>query len=393
MALFAVVLTTLCGISWTVSAYELKCENTALVKADVSLPSKLLLPTNYSIAVRFTDWQTNLTSKYEERNFTDSLVISRTNRSSTLPSTWIKTPKHLLFLEGKTCGKQPEESLSLAYGISERLTTFFGRNITSFADVLEAVISRTYTQTGWRGISVVQGVESLDWVGCARNITKDNKTHVEIDVSHVSSKSNQQPYSSDFANPTVLSIHIIVYEKADPNNTKNATILEHLSFDLVSLEKTIHEEKESALLPPRGTFCSNMPNITLPSQLPERFEANIEYANSEKKTVNTVELMFDEEHHIMSYALDFDVDSDIPFAKNPGLPTDLRRARVVHDFNFGHQYLLSKDNRVCKEVAKIPLGSADVRAEGDTLYMRTPSDVLLADTHNDFVYYAGKVCW
>lgn len=175
-----------------------------------------------------------------------------------------------------------------------------------------------------------------------------------------------------------------------------------------------------------------------PAHFPERFEADVEFVNMEKKSVDTIEvrliefarieakhwltcnilclqLMFDESQRIVSFAFDADNDADVPFLANASvlLPKQ-KRVKVVHDFNFGKsictslfclrmsmsmtttcflglQYILSKDGRECYEVSAIKAGWADTNSTNGLIYMRTPSEMVM-DAASDDAYYAGKVC-
>ncbi|KAH7684505.1 Protein Y92H12BR.3 a [Aphelenchoides avenae] len=239
---------------------------------------------------------------------------------------------------------------------------------------------------------VRNGVQSLHVVACMHNLTTDGTTHLEVDLTYAGPKAEQQPYSKDFKNPSIFTVNIILYQ--DTNTTSNdskVTILEHVSFDVVTLEKTDSIEKQNALMQPRGVYCTNMEKKALPAHFPERFEADIEFTNIAKKTVDTIELMYDESQRIVVFAFDADKDADVPFLVNASalLPKE-KRVRVVHDFNYGLEYVLSKDGRECYHVNPIQTAWADVNYTNSIIYMRSPSQIILEDASAD-AYYAGKV--
>lgn len=78
-----------------------------------------------------------------------------------------------------------------------------------------------------------------------------------------------------------------------------------------------------------------MTEAKLPSTLPNRFETNIEYVDTEKKITDSVHLLYDEVNHIVSFTLDFDRDLDIPYVQNTGGQKLKGKARVFQDFNSG----------------------------------------------------------
>lgn len=77
-----------------------------------------------------------------------------------------------------------------------------------------------------------------------------------------------------------------------------------------------------------------MISAKLPSKLPDKFEVEIEYSDTEKKITDSVSLMYDGPNHVVSFALDFGSDADLPYVQN-SVDTKLSKARVVQDFNSG----------------------------------------------------------
>lgn len=78
-----------------------------------------------------------------------------------------------------------------------------------------------------------------------------------------------------------------------------------------------------------------MINVTLPSSLPTRFDSRIEYTDSEKNVTDSVQLMYDEQNHVVVFNVDFDRDLDMPYVQNTVVEKLKGRARVFQDFNSG----------------------------------------------------------
>jgi hypothetical protein len=133
-----------------------------------------------------------------------------------------------------------------------------------------------------------------------------------------------------------------------------------------------------------------MTESKLPSGLSDRFEAEIEYVDIEKKITDIVELMYDGINHVVSFALDFDKDSDIPYIQNSGSQKLVGRARVFQDFNSGFEYVLSGNGRVCSHIAPIQNTWNNVKVLNNVLLLRDPTNVFFNITQEP-VYYAGKV--
>lgn len=80
-----------------------------------------------------------------------------------------------------------------------------------------------------------------------------------------------------------------------------------------------------------------------PTTLPTRFQAKIEYIDTDKKTTDSIDLMYDQENHVVSFALD-DLDDDIPYVQNSNKDKVKGKMRVYQDFNSGkaHHLILFK---------------------------------------------------
>ena len=114
--------------------------------------------------------------------------------------------------------------------------------------------------------------------------------------------------------------------------------------------------------------------------------------------------MYDSVQHVVSFTLDFDKDTDIPYVHNSGANALKDKAKVVQDFNSGcfthlcwmfafagFEYVLSRDGRVCSHAGELQSTWDDVAKIGNNLVLRDPTNVFFNSTQQQ-VYYAGEVC-
>jgi hypothetical protein len=146
-----------------------------------------------------------------------------------------------------------------------------------------------------------------------------------------------------------------------------------------------------------------MTKTHVPAKLPQRFQTKLEYVDTEKRVTDKVDLTYDEFNQIVSFALDFDRDFDVPYVQNSDGKIK-GKARIVQDFKsgkyltgyiiinlfLGFEYVLSRDGRVCTEVRPIQKTWADIREVKDVLILREPTGVFFNISQRP-VYYAGQV--
>uniref|UniRef100_A0A915ETK1 LolA-like domain-containing protein n=1 Tax=Ditylenchus dipsaci TaxID=166011 RepID=A0A915ETK1_9BILA len=101
---------------------------------------------NVQTTIRFTNWKSNETAKFVERNYNGSIVISKRTLKSEL--TWIKTADRLIFLEASTTGDHKylctsglSEVPQNIFELSPTLRKFFGGNVFSFGSILNSLVS------------------------------------------------------------------------------------------------------------------------------------------------------------------------------------------------------------------------------------------------------------
>ncbi|KAI1725399.1 hypothetical protein DdX_02057 [Ditylenchus destructor] len=315
-------------------------------------PEQVKLGDNYEISLRYTNWITSETAKFVEQSVNGSTVISKTTPKSL--TTLYRGVDRKLYVKtnmthdnvGHVCTGAPTESQMNIYGLSPTFAKFLnGSN--SFVSILESIIldthqfNRTFLDNS---TNITAGVETVSWVGCAREQSKDNTTKINV--------------------------------------------IEHISFDLVTLDTVDPMQKDTILTPPRGLFCTDLPKVECPHDLPSRFVAQMEHTDSVNNAKDDIEVLYDESEHIFSISMDFQPNSDVPLLGNTFLagPT-----KVIHDFNYGLQYVLSRDGSVCQGVEPIDSKMGDVgKGPNGTLTMRSAAEMLFNLTGQEF-YYAGKV--
>uniref|UniRef100_A0A7E4VCB7 Protein kinase domain-containing protein n=1 Tax=Panagrellus redivivus TaxID=6233 RepID=A0A7E4VCB7_PANRE len=365
----------------------IKCQKTM---AASDLPAQLKLPLNYASVVRYTNWDNSETAKISEQNFTSSLIVKKVDRSGS-EHTFIVAAggKEVLVYNSATCtNSTPESVLPALYPLPGLISANLTKNAHSLAGIIDALLvgQSTFEYKAYNETDTVGGIDALGWVGCAFNVSANaSALGYQVEVFYASDKS-QQPYSADYKNPVVLSVHFTVF--SDVNKT--FTAVSHYSLDVVELEKLAPEAEAAATTLPRGIFCSNMTTSPLPVTIPSRFGATIDYTNPSTKQVNTVSLVYDSILKITSFSLDFTNDADIPFISGVTVPKNLTTATLYRDFNYGIQYVLSKDGRVCRTVEPLDGRYGDAVTTNGTIELRSSAEVLLNVTNDQFYKSSSK---
>ncbi|KAI6183243.1 hypothetical protein M3Y97_00468300 [Aphelenchoides bicaudatus] len=386
----AVLVAGFASASETFNLTDFGCLGKSLqLKFDDPGPTKALkLETAYKMVVRYTDLLTDNTAKIVESNFTDALVVRKEQKG--VDETFFVKNNTVHYKSDGSCSVVEQKEINSVYNATERIRNLFKNPAANMADFLYGLGNTKFnTQKLSPNFTNIDGSKTVEWTGCI-NQTKDDYA-VEFVVNYVPEKS--QPSYSDYNNPRVASIKMIVF-KVD--NWTNPTRIEHVeeytSLSIVELEHTRSENKQKATTVPRGVYCQNMTKSKLPAKLklPKRFQANIEYVDTEKRSTDTVDLTYDEQNRIVSFALDFDNDADIPYVQNKDSTKVKGKARIIQDFKSGFEYSLSRDGRVCNKVGSIQSTWADVTDLNGTLILRDPTTVFFNISQRQ-VYFAGQV--
>ncbi|KAI6195459.1 hypothetical protein M3Y96_01233600 [Aphelenchoides besseyi] len=378
------VLTTL-FVFFAVSVHStppIHCLNDTLHQTAEPWP-KLSLPLNYKVVVRFTDLIQSTTAKITETNYTSGLVITKEQLG--IKKTFIKRRESLIRYQGDDCSVANLTDLNNIYGLSDDLRQLFNNSATNLGEILSGMIAAQYDGSHAIGTQWIDGVDTASWLGCVNQT--DKRPAIEVDVQFLGdTQTSLKPYAN-VSRPLVASIRLSTFT-TDPKTNKT-TVLSHLWLNVVEVEESNAENENTDLQVPRGTFCNGMPAAQLPSELPLKFEADIEYVDVEKKVKDTIELMYDGDNKIVSFALDFDTDTDVPYVQSERT-MQLGKARVYQDFTTGYEYILSKDGRVCGQIRAINSSWNDVETVDGKLNLRNPTDVLFNIT-KETAYYAGQI--
>ena len=102
--------------------------------------------------------------------------------------------------------------------------------------------------------------------------------------------------------------------------------------------------------------------------------------------------MYDSVLKVTHFALDFNNDLDIPFVSGINIPKNITRASIYRDFNYGIQYITSKDGRVCKSVQPLDasFGDCTTRPDGKVALV-SPENILLNVSNAKFYKYGRLV--
>ncbi|KAE9549877.1 hypothetical protein FO519_006906 [Halicephalobus sp. NKZ332] len=366
-----------------IPAVGFKCKQPNMTGVD--LPLDIALKMNYQATIRYTNWDKSITALLTERNFTDLLLVEKTDRNGA--TSYIVRNDGVITFNNTNCSNNTKDTvLPQLYPFDPFLEANILNNSTNLASIVNSVIS-SQSKLSFKGLveaGVVGGIDAVGWIGCWFNATGDNQTGVQIEVFYAGDKS-QPPYSADYKNPTLLSLHLSLFK----GNTSGGEITSHFSLDVVELEKTDENKKNEAASVPRGVYCDGMKLENLSTSIPERFGASLDFVNTQTKQIDSAQILYDNLLKITSFSLDFNNDKDIPFIAGVDLPKNLTTATIYRDFVYGIQYVLSKDSRVCRSVESLDPRFNDAITNNGTVELRSPEDILLNVSGIQF-YNSGK---
>uniref|UniRef100_A0AC34GBW3 Uncharacterized protein n=1 Tax=Panagrolaimus sp. ES5 TaxID=591445 RepID=A0AC34GBW3_9BILA len=348
-----------------------------------SLPSDISLNANYATTIRYTNWNTAQTALIMEKKFSDIFFAQKIDRSQT--ENYVIGNDSTLIYNETSCSNTSNSAFSPdLYPVDPLIKTNVLKNTYKIGEIIEKIMKTQFYYQSNVDMAVVGGVDTVAWVGCNFNVT--NTTGIQVAVFYSGNQKGQLPYSKNFKNPVALSIHFSTFDESN----KNYTIKTHTSIDITGLELTVEAEKEKYASPPRGQYCENMTLYTLPGTIPNRFGASIDFVNTKTKQVDNIEIMYDNVLKVTHYSLDFQNDLDIPFVAGMQIPAGLSRASIYRDFNYGLQYVMSKDGRICKDVKALDASFGDCITVDGKVQMVTPENILLNVTNAQFYKY-GKL--
>jgi len=350
-----------------------------------NLPAEIALKLNYQTTVRYTDWNNSTTALLTERNFTNLLVVEKVDRKG-VNSYVVRDDGVLSFNDTKCSNISKDSVLPRLYPLDPFLESNIVNNSTNLASIVDSILL-SQEKLSFRGLEetgIVGGIDAVGWIGCWFNATGDNETGVQIEVFYSGDKS-QPPYSADYNNSVLLAIHLSMFK----GNASGGNITSHFSLDVVELGKTDEAKKAEAAMIPRGVYCDGMKLENLPTSIPDRFGASLDFVNTQTKQIDSAQILYDNNLKITSFSLDFANDKDIPFIAGVDIPKNLTTATIYRDFAYGIQYVLSKDSRICKSVEPLDPKFNDATTVDGKVALKTPEDILLNVSGIQF-YNSGK---
>ena len=195
----------------------------------------------------------------------------------------LSSRSHPLFLDTKCSNTSKDSVLPQLYPFDPFLESNIVNNSTNLASIINSVLA-SQSKLSFKGLEetgIVGGIDAVGWIGCWFNATGDNETGVQIEVFYAGDKS-QPPYSADYKNPVLLSLHLSLFK----GNTSGGNITSHFSLDVVELGKTDETKKDEVATIPRGVYCDGMKLENLPTSIPDRFGASLDFVNTQTKQID-----------------------------------------------------------------------------------------------------------
>ncbi|TKR94032.1 hypothetical protein L596_008378 [Steinernema carpocapsae] len=349
------------------------------------LPPKLVLKPEYLIDVIYVKNTTsgNGTAAFHEEKFVDGFTFHLQNRTGKF--VFMKRK------DGNIVGNDKGEyenvqTFGETFEIPTQAVEFFKLKDSAIlvGDLVNAIVnSKDLTNNSLVMFGgPVAGIKAVHWVAC-NNVSATEFLQIEVAYAdHVF-----DPPSAGVDNPVMLSFDLSFFTA--PNSTQ-FELESRYSFQITLIDTiTAQEAKENQKLP-RGAYCKNMPNATLPAEFPTAFEASFQYTDSEAKNVDNVQITYDSEKRVAMFTLDVKRDFDLPIVGQAVLNGSWNSVDVVHDFNYGLQYVLSSDGNLCYAVSAINSDLGDVQMVDSKLDVRSASDLMIG-TFNSSFYNDGKV--
>uniref|UniRef100_A0AC35FH25 Uncharacterized protein n=1 Tax=Panagrolaimus sp. PS1159 TaxID=55785 RepID=A0AC35FH25_9BILA len=363
--------------------HTIQCQSKAM--SANPLPHDIVLNATYATTVRYTNWNTNQTALITEKVFSDIFYAESKDRDQT--QNYVVGKDSTLIYNNTSCMNTLNSAFSPdLYPVDPLIKSTVTKGSYKIGEIIDKIMKTQFYYQSNIDSAVIGGVDAVVWVGCNFNVS-NSTTGIQIAVFFAGNQQGQLPYNKNFKNPVALSIHFSTFEES--NNTY--TLKTHSSVDITGLELTVEAEKEKYVLPPRGQFCENMTPITLPGTIPNRFGASIDFVNTKTKQIDNIEIMYDNVLKVTHYALDFENDLDIPFVSGINIPKGLSRASIYRDFNYGIQYITSKDGRICKDIKPLDASFGDCITVNGKVEMVTPENILLNISNAQFYKYGNII--
>ncbi|EFO24229.2 hypothetical protein LOAG_04260 [Loa loa] len=343
-----------------VNCYGMKCNDFDHKKKNDSLPKTLALKSNYKVVVRHTNWITNVTSLITESRTTDQTHITVSSRS-TGTTHFILGSRSYTYNE-TSCTVLPSAAAMPAVYLQPQLAESFNFTGTSMAELITSLLHYNFNYGHLQNETEVGGIDAVLWLGCG----KIHGKIMQLEAAYAGEHS-QKSYSSAVKNPYILSLRLSAF------NATNKMLIGYDSAEITQLEMLPDDSQLKTELP-EGLYCNGFPEAKRPTMFPNQFEMSFDYTDVNGKVIH-------------------DIDGRIRlFMGNATIPEGVTNIHIVHDFQYGLQYLLDGENNVCNSVSAIDENFGDVQtmnASTKEIELKKPTQLFLSSNDSVF-YYAGK---
>uniref|UniRef100_A0A915Q177 Uncharacterized protein n=1 Tax=Setaria digitata TaxID=48799 RepID=A0A915Q177_9BILA len=361
------------------NCHEIRCpfHSDGQEKKD-SLPKTLALKNGYKVVVRHTDWLQNTTSLIVESRVASQAHITVTSRSVNTTH-FVLGNRNFVYNE-TSCTALPDTSALPALYLQPQLKEIYNFTGTSMAELINFLLHYNFNIHYLENkTDIVGGIDAVLWLGCSK---KKNHT-VQLEVAYAGEHSSE-PYSSSVKNPCILSMQISAF------NADNKTV-GHDSVDITQLEMLPDDAQlETELL--EGMYCSGFPEARRPVVFPKKFEMSFDYIDTDGKIVHDIDVYYNGDERIFWMRLNAQSGKDVPFMGNATIPKGVTNIHIIHDFQYGLQYVLDGENNICSSVSAIDENFGDVEmvnASTKEIDLKKPTQLFWSSVNSTF-YYAGK---
>uniref|UniRef100_A0A1I7W589 Major capsid protein n=1 Tax=Loa loa TaxID=7209 RepID=A0A1I7W589_LOALO len=356
----------------------MKCNDFDHKKKNDSLPKTLALKSNYKVVVRHTNWITNVTSLITESRTTDQTHITVSSRS-TGTTHFILGSRSYTYNE-TSCTVLPSAAAMPAVYLQPQLAESFNFTGTSMAELITSLLHYNFNYGHLQNETEVGGIDAVLWLGCG----KIHGKIMQLEAAYAGEHS-QKSYSSAVKNPYILSLRLSAF------NATNKMLIGYDSAEITQLEMLPDDSQLKTELP-EGLYCNGFPEAKRPTMFPNQFEMSFDYTDVNGKVIHDIDMYYNGNVRIFWMRLNARAGKDTPFMGNATIPEGVTNIHVVHDFQYGLQYLLDGENNVCNSVSAIDENFGDVQtmnASTKEIELKKPTQLFLSSNDSVF-YYAGK---
>ncbi|VIO95781.1 Uncharacterized protein BM_BM7191 [Brugia malayi] len=360
-----------------VNCYEFKCGKQINGSRKDLLPKTLALNGSYKTVVRRTNWLTNVTSLITERHTANETHITIESRY-TGTTHFILGSRNYTYNE-TSCAALPNVTALPAIYLQPQLAESYNFTIITMAELIKSIIYANFNHGHLRNKTEVGGIDAVLWLGCHK---RKNRT-LQLEAAYAGEHS-QNSYSSTVKNPYILSLQLATF------NDTNLILTGHDSLEITQLEMLTGAQLETEL--PEGLYCSGFPATKRSAIFPNKFEMSFDYIDVDGKVVHDIDMYYNGNERIFWMHLNARSGKITPFIGNATIPEGITNIHVIHDFQYGLQYLLDGDNNVCSSVSAIDANFGDVQtvnASTKEIDLKKPTQLFLSSNDSVF-YYAGK---